>query len=236
MPLPARGMRAVLECIAGHKRNLRIDALAAATLLSFLPKLHSASVFRRFLDMVDDEDLSRCLGGVQLEPDLLLNGGIQVGWRVGAVCWGRSLGCHAGELRVVGRPLEGEVEPSCESSLIEHRAVEHSLLHQPDEVSHICVGPMQITQRMEEQPRETIWIPFALGKLWARLGSGQHINRKLFLVVVKGKLVALDKQLLQHAFPLFLPGAPSPLGFWVISDFTFPAQSGAPMTCLAWTP
>src|ERR1700683_3462397 len=123
-------MRALRECIAGRKRNLRTDALAAATLPSFLPKLHSASVFRRFLDMVNDQNLGRCLSGVQLEPDLLLNGGIQVGWRAGAVGWGRDLGCHAGELRVVGRPLEGEVEPSSESGLIEHRAVEHGLLHQ----------------------------------------------------------------------------------------------------------
>jgi hypothetical protein len=103
--------------------------------------------------------------------------------------------------------------------LIENRAVEHSLRHQAGEVSHICVGNVQITQRVEEQPRKPIRIPFTLGKLWARLGNGQHINRKLFLVVVKGELVALDKQLLQHAFPLLVVGRPPTIRLGIDIEF-----------------
>src|SRR5580693_7588845 len=108
----AREVRVLVACKRGRKPGGRSDALAAATPLSLLPKFHSASVFRRLLHMVDDENLGECLGGVKLKPYLLLNRGIQPRGRRGAVGWGRNLGSHSAELRIVGRPLEGEVEPS----------------------------------------------------------------------------------------------------------------------------
>ena len=49
--------------------------------------------------MVDDHDLGGRLGGVQLEPDLLLDGGVESRWLVGAIGRRRNLGSHAAELR-----------------------------------------------------------------------------------------------------------------------------------------
>jgi hypothetical protein len=69
------------------------------------------SVVGRLLDIVDEENLGECIASVELEPELLLNGGTQRRWRVGAVCWRRNLGSPAAELQIVGCLVEGEVEP-----------------------------------------------------------------------------------------------------------------------------
>jgi hypothetical protein len=44
-------------------------------------------IFRRLLDMVDDHDVGGRLRGVQLEPDLFLDGGVQSGRLIGTIGW-----------------------------------------------------------------------------------------------------------------------------------------------------
>ena len=103
--------------------------------------------------------------------------------------------------------------------MIEDGAVEHRLLHQPREVGHIGVANVQCTQGSEEQAWQAVRIAFTFAKLWAVLRNRQHINRKLFLVVVKGQLVALRQQLLHHAFPLLIAGRTFPVGLPVDIEF-----------------
>src|ERR1700730_8106634 len=65
-------MRALLEWIAGRRRAGRFRAFAAGTLRSLLPEVRPASVFRRLLDIVDDENLHRAFSRFQFQAKLLL--------------------------------------------------------------------------------------------------------------------------------------------------------------------
>lgn len=59
--------------------------------------------------MVDDHVVGRRLGGIELEPNLLLYGRVQSRRLVGAIGWWRNPGCHAAELGVIGSPHPSEV-------------------------------------------------------------------------------------------------------------------------------
>ncbi len=91
--------------------------------------------------MVDDHDISRRFGGLELEADLLLDGGVQIRWCVGAV----------GRRGVILAPMPW----NCESSGVQFRVksyfpvspvwlidrlVEHGALHQAGKVGHSCIA------------------------------------------------------------------------------------------------
>jgi len=79
--------------------------------------------------MINDENVRRRLGSIQLEPDLLLDGCVQRRRGVRTISRGRDLGSKTSEMRVIGRPIEVKIEPPLESCLIDNLPVENKRLH-----------------------------------------------------------------------------------------------------------
>ena len=126
--------------------------------------------------MVDDHDVRRRLGGVEFEPYLFLDSGVERWWWVGVVSGGRHLGSHAPELGVVWRPVQGEVVSSCEFRLIDDRAVEDGFLHHGSKIAHSGAMHRQRPQAAQTKAWKAILI-FALGELCPGFGDGERINR-----------------------------------------------------------
>src|SRR5262249_49362679 len=106
--------------------------------------------WRWLFDTVNDNDLSRRPGRIQLQSQLLSKRREQV-WRGTSGIGRRWRGSRtsprkADELKFVGGPEQSEVEPSRQACLIHNRAVENNGLQQACKIADVRIPYNQISE------------------------------------------------------------------------------------------
>src|SRR5262245_42562194 len=90
------------------------------------------SVIRRLFRLIDDEDVRRSLRRFQFQAQLILNCLEDI--RLAGIRRALRLRADAGELKLVGSPVERKVVASLNGRLVDHRTIHHGALKNLAEV------------------------------------------------------------------------------------------------------